>query len=315
MKKNIFTVLMLISVVIVSNTKGFAFGIAKITVNVVDENGQPLADTKVRVRFSGGEMPLFEKTDDHGNCTVSASSKDGVVVGTAIKDGYYESTFHQDFYVKKLGFWQPFGKELTVVLRQIINPVPMYVRNSSFKIPVKNQEIGFDLEKADWVIPHGRGTMSDFIFKIDEHYESDVNYDARMAIRFSNPHDGIQIVRDDGGGDFNVGSRFRLLRTAPIDGYILKIEKRNSWDIQGRHVDMNNLINYIFRVRSEVDENGNFKKAIYGKIIGDIWYTPGGGGKISMNYYLNPDNTQNLEYDPKRNLFVSLPSDENVTQP
>lgn len=34
-----------------------------------------------------------------------------------------------------------------------------------------------------------------------------------------------------------------------------------------------------------------------------------------MHYYLNPDDTKNLEYDPEKNLFKSLPSGEGVALP
>ena len=37
-------------------------------------------------------------------------------------------------------------------------------------------------------------------------------------------------------------------------------------------------------------------KAWYGKIYGDFF---------DMVYYLNPDGTRNVEFDPKRNLFKS----------
>jgi hypothetical protein len=78
---------------------------------------------------------------------------------------------------------------------------------------------------------------------------------------------------------------------------------------------MDEVNNYIFRVRSEVDENGKLKQAMYGKIRGDLWYTPGSGGKIKMHYYLNPDYTRNLEFDPERTLFIGLPKNEGTGQP
>ena len=63
---------------------------------------------------------------------------------------------------------------------------------------------------------------------------------------------------------------------------------------------------YIFRIRSE-EENGKFKRAMYGKIISDIEISnPSKRGKlpgIEFKYYLNPDYTTNLEYDPEENLF------------
>jgi len=323
MKKNIFTIMMIFTVLFSSNAKASAIGIAKISITVIDENGNPLADTKVRVRFSGGGKPVFNNTDDNGSSSISESSNDGVVVGTAIRDGYYESTFHQDFYVKKLGFWQPFGKELKVVMRPIVNPVPMYVRNRYFEFPKHDEKIGFDLEKADWVIPYGQGIKPDFVYEVKRRYINNDNFDATLTITFSNQFDGIQVYKDDAGDIFNVGSWFRLPRTAPLDGYMQKMQRHISKGSFGRVNDgASDDNNFIFRVRSEVDQNGKLIRAMYGKIRGDIKFAPIGSmasnegvGAIGLHYYLNPDYTTNLEFDPKKNIFISLPRNENVKQP
>lgn len=315
MSNKIIIISMIMFIVLATSSTGFAIGIIKINVKVVDESGISIGNTKLRVRFSGGEMPLIRNTDDHGYCSITSSSADGVVVGTTMKDGYYNSTFNHDFYVTRFGMWQPWGKELTVIMRPIVNPVPMYVRDKTFKLPAFGKEIGFDLEKADWVIPYGQGMQADFIFKVVQRFENMDNYDATMILTFSNPFDGIQVVKDDGGGDFDAGSQYRLPRTAPDTGYLPIMQKRISWGSTGMHSDMEDDNNYIFRVRSEVDENGKLKQAMYGKIRGELRYAVGDGGKIKMNYYLNPDYTPNLEFDPKRNLFTKLSDIENVRQP
>ena len=55
---------------------------------------------------------------------------------------------------------------------------------------------------------------------------------------------------------------------------------------------------------------------MYGKIRNDIEFAPRSKiVKIKMHYYLNPDYTRNLEFDPKRNLFTNLPKFEKVGQP
>lgn len=292
-----------------------AIGLAKIVVKVTDESGNPVSNAHLNIRFSSDLGPVKGLTDDHGIFETKAFSNDGVILGDITKDGYYEGGIAHSFFVTRFGMWQPWGKELTVVMRPIVNPVPMYVRNHFFKIPVIGEEVGFDLEKADWVVPYGLGTSADFVFRIDQRYDDGDNFDCRMTLTFSNSLDGLQVVNDDGGGDFNVGSRYRLPRTAPETGYMPKLQKRNSRGTYGRVVDMEDSNNYIFRVRSEVDHDGKLKRAVYGKIRGDIWYTPGDGGNISLHYYLNPDYTRNLEFDPKRNLFIVTSGGENVRQP
>jgi hypothetical protein len=283
----------------------YALGMAKLTVRVVDEDGHPLVGARVEYIFQSGglaEDSTYGVTDEKGINNKSGFSSDGSIGGGVDKYGYYTSIFHHDFYVTRFGTWQPWGKELTVVMRPIVNPVPMYEVDKFFKFPLVGEEVGFDLMKADWVIPHGEGTHADFVFKVERIWDDGANYDATMTLTFSNPLDGIQVVKDDGGGDFNAGSRFRLPRTAPKAGYQSQIQKRVSSGTYGRHNDKSYDNNYIFRVRSEVDENGKLKQAMYGKIRGELRFSPG-DTSIGMGYYLNPDYTPNLEFDYKRNLF------------
>ena len=311
-------VMLLLFAVAMQPAPTYALGMVKLVLRVVDEQGQPVNGAQVKLRFQGGGLDkdrTIGETDDKGTYSASGLSSDGVTGGGVYKDGYYKSVFHHDFYVTRFGMWQPWGKQLTVIMRPIVNPVPMYVRNNSFKLPALGKEIGFDLEKADWVIPYGLGTQADFIFKVEQSFENMDNYDATMFLTFSNPLDGIQVVKDDGGGDFNAGSQYRLPRTAPDTGYLPKLQRRISWGSSGRHSDMEDDNNYIFRIRSEVDKNGKLKRAMYGKIRGELRYAVGEGGWITMHYYLNPDYTRNLELDPKRNLFIKLSDIENVRQP
>jgi hypothetical protein len=294
-----------------------ALGLAKIHVSVVDESGIPVEKASVSVRFSSNQMPRNSSTDNLGICEISASSNDGVIIGDVNTNGYYVSVFHHDFIRKNFGMWQPWNKKITVVLRPIVNPVPMYVRNKLFDIPVVDKEIGFDLMKADWVIPYGQGTQSNFIFKMERDYNNYDDYDATLTVTFSKPYDGIQLYKEDPGGDFDAGSWYRLPRTAPLDGYQKTLAIRKATSSRGYYARKAEDENYLFRVRSEVDKDGKLKRAMYGKIRGPILLEPRSGqvGEVKMHYYLNPDYTRNLEFDPKRNLFPSLPKMEGVAQP
>jgi len=60
-------------------------------------------------------------------------------------------------------------------------------------------------------------------------------------------------------------------------------------------------VNYLLRVRSVADKNGNVVKANYGKIEGDFRVYK--KGAANFTYFFNPDGTRNLEEDPDRNLF------------
>jgi len=293
----------------------YASALAKVTLKVVDEENKPIEGANARICFYGGCLKKDAAvgiTDTNGILTSSGFSKDGQVGGAVEKAGYYASTHHTDFIVRQLGMWQPWNKEVTVVLRPIVNPVPMYVRDKTIEISYLGKEIGFDLMKFDWVMPYGQGVKSDFIFKVDKRFNTVDDFDVTFTMTFENEYDGIQMSKEDTGGDFSVGSRFRLKRNAPENGYSKTLTKRMSEGGEKSRNDHFSDANYFFRVRSEVDENGKLKRAMYGKIIGDIKLSPRTSKtlKIHMLYYLNPDYTRNMEFDPQRNLFSPLPKGE-----
>ena len=125
------------------NVQAFlGFANARLLVKVVDEHGQAVEDAKFRVRFSPDEYPVEGISDSKGLSAITGHSSDGVILGEVVKKGFYKSTFHNDFFVKKFGRWQPWNKEITVVMRPIVNPVPMYVRNRFFEIPMHGKKLG-----------------------------------------------------------------------------------------------------------------------------------------------------------------------------
>lgn len=294
--------------------------VAKLSLKVVDEEGRSIEGVNIELCFYGGCLTkdaIKGATDKNGLFSAVGSSTDGVTGGVAKKEGYYNSVFHQDFFVRRTGMWQPWNKQLKVVLRPIVKPVPMYVRNQHFlNLPTINKEVGYDLSKSDWVAPYGVGQNSDFIFKVKKNYKNYTNFDSKLILSFSNKNDGIQIIKDNRGGDFSVGSVFRLMRNAPENGYNQILIKRSSMGTFGMHDDNSEDNNYIFRIRSEI-KNGHLKRAMYGKILGEMTFDVRGTetATIHMHYYLNPDYTQNLEFDPKRNLFTNLPPTEGVALP
>jgi hypothetical protein len=76
---------------------------------------------------------------------------------------------------------------------------------------------------------------------------------------------------------------------------------------QGTKEDFDENRNYFFRVRTMLDDKGNVKSALYGKIYGDF---------MQFSYYLNPTpNSRNVEFDPKQNLMKNLKPLEGVEAP
>lgn len=295
-----------------------AIGMAKVTIKVVDEEQKPVPDAEISICFHGGCLKkdiIKGETDNEGIYSVSGFSYDGVTGGSVHKNGYYYTTFHKDFVNWTLGIWQPWNKEIKVVLRPKIKPVPMYVRKKTVKIPVVGKEVGFDLIKFDWLAPHGLGTVADFVFLLDSKYKSYDERDSKLTITFSNKFDGIQPFELDIGGDFTVGSRFRTPRYAPESGYLDKLVTKYS--SKSLPVYRTTDPYYFLRVRSEVDDEGNLKRAMYGKLKGDLEAesTKDGLAQITFHFWLNPDYSTNMEFDIDRNLFGPLPAGENSRVP
>ena len=131
-----------------------------------------------------------------------------------------------------------------------------------------------------------------------------------MIITFSNEFDGIQQIKDDR----KYGSMLKLPRYAPENGYkkTIRLTRKMTLKepVKQSFADDNN---YIFRIRAE-GKDGKIIRAMYGKIHGDIeFYSKGPNtAVIIFKYYLNPDYSRNLEFDPNKNLFKGLSSLEDV---
>jgi hypothetical protein len=61
----------------------------------------------------------------------------------------------------KLGKWQPWNPTIEIVLKPILNPIPMYRTTVTNHIPRPSHKFGFDLLVEDWIAPQGRGQVAD----------------------------------------------------------------------------------------------------------------------------------------------------------
>lgn len=297
---------------------------AKATIFIVDEKNIPIEGAKAGIAFetnklngSGVNITYIDGfTDGGGMLTLSNRNDSNTLIYGAEKEGYYFSKGRFNFSKSSFIGWEPWNPVIKVVMRKIENPVPMYARNAKFskiKIPVVGKDIGFDLIRCDWVKPYGKGEYSDFLVNLTSMVENVNNYDFTATIKFEGYNGFIKYIEN-----VKNGSQYKLPRFAPESGYekILKTYDRTK---KGKNRDVSWSINqhYMFRVRSVVDKNNNFEKAMHGKIVGDIHLGPqrDGTAYIEFKYYLNPDYTRNLEFDPKRNLFGNLPNLEQVNEP
>ena len=322
--------------------------VAQITFRLTDDSGNIVTGAPVTastfLRWVPGEgfgRDQYDKvsglTDSNGLVVLNIPSKRGSVRYSALDEGTYfdkrnKMLINGKFYYldkggayrfteRAAGKWQPWNPTVDIVIKPVLKPIPMYARAVDpwiFRIPEYSKPLGFDLEKSDWLPPHGEGEIADFIFQLDCNLlgvsQDKVQYfDATLKMSFSNDGDGIQEIIEPP----REGSALRLPRYAPETGYKSDWEQKAfEYENSSQYSHTENQ-NYIFRIRTKKDEKGEIISALYGKIIGPIVYeVRTRGANMQMKYYLNPTpNDRNLEFDPSKNLLENLPVSEQVREP
>ncbi len=215
-----------------------------VTVRGVDVNGSPVPEALIDMGFNPGRYDEKKQRDvdvifngvSDTNGAFSATSKilHPDVWFRVRKDGYYTSrgkhTFRRNRKTKK---WDtPYATNI-VVLKEIKNPIPMYVKRVNLGVPEYKTELGFDLDKGDWVAPYGSGIQTDMVVYAEDNNPDDVfNRDFRLTVTFPNEKDGII---DAGVSDPMFGSRLRSDYEVPLSGY------EPQW-VQVKHRTMHKII-------------------------------------------------------------------------
>lgn len=292
---------------------------ADIEIVVVDDQDEPVEGATVSMAFvvSDEDGEVVGVTDSNGWFRAGTTSSDGGAYFGVSKPEYYPTAGEYEFRETEGGRWTSGEKPIQVLLRFIEDPVPMYARNVQTTIPQENLFVGYDLEVGDWTRPHGDGRTRDLLFKFTKRYVAWSNFDVMLDLEFSNPNDGIQEVR----WPFKswLGSRLRLPRFAPENGYATNWSLGFGADPRTGYynVDRPDDINYFFRVRTRTNEYGVITNAWYGKIHGNFSVEGYGTDQtgLKFRYYVNPDGTRNMEFDPERNLSLNLGRWEGVAAP
>lgn len=287
-----------------------------VTLRVADSLGIPVTNALLSGAFwpsdSSTDAKVFEGyTNTNGLFTVKGETIHSMNY-TITKEGFYKTSgkywFRRQGEVRiQDGRWQPWNPTNTVMLKEHRKPIAMYAKEVDVRIPVRDQPIGFDLEKADWVAPHGQGAMVDLVFTYAASYEGPQTFSKRIELSFSNPRDGVQAFALD------TTSEFVSLYSAPEEGYapsLIDEQARTRTKIlkiseipKGQYL--------VFRVRSVTNQAGRIISANYGKIYSPNLLDPlieygrmGDTDRLMFTYYLNPaPNDRNLEFDPSRNLL------------
>ncbi len=288
----------------------------KATLTIVDDNNQPVSGAEAVIIYSVAPPPgqavagaqAKGLTDSNGVFT--ASHRDGSLnlVFRVQKEGYYSTTMAYE--IGLLG--RPINPAnlkpaLTLLLKKIGKPIAMYVKRVNLGMPVFGKPAGFDLMTGDWVAPYGTGVNVDIIFtaRLEKRAENDSDY--TLTVSFPNSGDGIQ--------EFNAppvrlgnGSVLRSAQEAPVGAYQAEwVQVKTRRPGQPLNTNWDEDRNFYFRVRTVMDEKGNIKSTLYGKIYGDF---------MQFRYYLNPTpNDRNIEFDPKHNLMGHLTPIDQVREP
>lgn len=295
---------------------------AMVTIKVTDEGGAVLTGMPVHVWFD--DAVVFDGTTDsngtyiaHGRC----STIDPPI--RIEKDGFYLSSTRCRFtnvLEQTERKWMPWNPVVTMIVRKVVNPIPMYAKMVETKLPTTDSPCGYDLVVGDWVAPNGRGFQSDFVFTMEGFDGGMKNYESHLTLNMKGSADGIQRLPPD-----QSESAFALCRSAPETAYdstwtnaVGYLPGKGFFETQGGLFSKagDKPWGYIFRIRSVTDEQGKITEALYGKVRGPIRFFNCTERVVQFTYYLNPTpNDRNLEFDPTRNLFKDLKPTEQVRDP
>ncbi len=319
--------------------------VGKVTVVVKDyETGEPLSGVDVSAGFEnydrGGAGPEIVSectTGSEGRCSMWGHGNGrSAAVAVRTSPEYYGTSEMIRFKESFNPIATPWNPTINLRLKKIRNPIPMYAKKLShgrlpeelrahdydrekkefIEGPPRTFTVAWDLEKGDWVKPHGKGETADFIFAIHRMERKKFVYPddnqghvyltsgATVEVGFSNDGDGLI--------PFPVPEKDRhrgpwMPYEAPEDGYGPIEPKINTSLRQGNDtLNFAKDMNYFFRVRTIKDQDGKIISARYGKIHGDFRFGST-ASYIDYTYYFNPTpNDRNIEFKPGSNLLTDL---------
>ena len=158
-----------------------------VSLKLVDENNHPVSNAQVEVIYSDlldKSDNIFRGTSDRlGRFKVSDYVSAAIYI-SASKPGFY--SIGQEEIAKRSTVEE--GKirriDLERVMRRRLNSIPLYGRRVQRAIPGTNTWIGFDLKVGDWVDPHGKGEIADFVVHLESEflgYPEGENYEEMLA--------------------------------------------------------------------------------------------------------------------------------------
>ena len=293
---------------------------ARLTVRTVDDEGEPVVGAKVEIVFEHGNNPdkftvKAGSTDQYGSFTAEHRTSGFVRLGSE-RDGYYRSSGKWvPVSDRQSGRWSPWDHTIEIVMRPLLKPTPLLVRQVEFTSTNQVGSCSYDLLKGDWLPPFGEGGAADLVFSWSGRYDAPtddkgevvvslIESESAVKLSFSNADDGLIRITNS----MSLVSDLELPNLAPRDGYATSADWQYRRTSTLRTPDTNPevRVSSFLRVRTKTNELGKVEQAYYGKTEGDFDVFAGSksGAWIAFKYYLNPTpNDRNLEYDETNNLF------------
>ena len=274
---------------------------ALVGITVVDTEGKPVADARVRFKFytSFDDYNFIETyTDRDGRSVVRGQTRGEVYVGIE-KDGYYMTTkklkcrnlsWEESVTTKK---WSSDIVENALILKPIIKPIRMQMKTVRFKKPpIVNKPIPYDILLADWCAPYGNGKIRDVDVSLYSAECTNRLAYAGMRLEFPNCVDGVYASQADAWSvyrycyrvDTNAGFK-KCLEQGRLPQHKADALTYEKPDEDSYHV---------VRFRTMTNEVGRVVSAKYGVIFGSLSYS----GGLTFSVEINPDENEiNIESD------------------
>lgn len=280
---------------------------AQISVRIVDDAQKPISGVMVESRFDaafqsqGGAMTVM--TDTNGMAIVTGKTGKSVTI-RATKPGYYGAS-DKICYVSlgqgvEDGKWKPWNVMRTLILRPVKNPVAQKMPIDDWRIAkTPSAWIGFDIEKYDFVKPHGQGEVADMEIKYEFDGHDLNNIDGMdVYMRFPWDYAGAYYHSRSMTSDFK-DAYFAVTNAVYLkDFHFFDHTVRDGHGHVVRHDKQifDNSKAMIIRSRCVVDKEGRLKEARYSEITHFRFGCDENGCCLMFQPIFNPTpNDPNLE--------------------
>jgi hypothetical protein len=266
-----------------------------VTFTVTDPSGKPVAGAVLEASRPGPGNASGITAED-GTATLDLA-RGATLHLHATRDGYYATSgelwtggLHREAGGQMTAREIP--DAFTVVLKPVVDPVPLLRTRHRGRVPVTDEPVGFDLQAGDWLAPYGNGKLADIFFQFHGIVLEQDSFEGTMTISFPNEGDGIQSFIAARPFSREFGSNLGPPHRAPDSGYVptlsYTLEHTEGEPFEGYTQKQRN---YLLRTRTEMDAGGVIRKACYGWILGEIEFDPrdAAGPQLSFTAYINPD--------------------------